>query len=412
MNRPTLAAPSPPLADLSLNWVIRRASPKPVRHCSTQPSWAWAGIWLCTKIAERAGSMPMASSWAAARRRALAQHLRVLLDGDRVQVGDEEERLVVALEVDPLPQGAEVVAEVEGVGGRLDAGQHPGPGAAGDHGGYGDLGLGRAGHRRHASTSWQDRGRHYRLPQVGSLARLPPMSRSPPPSPTATSTLRAHRPDDDAGCWSSSARPGLPALDHRAGALRHRGRPHASSARSCRAGGPTTPSGASRSRTRAGTPAPISLRNEGSGRAEIAYGSHPAARGTGPWSGPCGCCSTGASSERDLQTVIWWAHEGNWASRKLAWRLGFSFEGTVRRWLAQRGELHDAWVGTLLRDDPRSPRTRVARHDRSSTPTGCGCGPLQRPRRAPHRRGLLGRPGPSTGWVSCPRPTREADARA
>ena len=68
MKSPTLAAPSPPLADLSLNCVIRRASPKPVRHCSTQPSWACAGIWLCTKIAERSGSTPIASSWAAARR--------------------------------------------------------------------------------------------------------------------------------------------------------------------------------------------------------------------------------------------------------------------------------------------------------------------------------------------------------
>ena len=57
---------------------------------------------------------------------ALAQQLRVLLDGDRVQVGDEEERLVVALEVDPLAQRAEVVAEVEGVRGRLDARQHAG----------------------------------------------------------------------------------------------------------------------------------------------------------------------------------------------------------------------------------------------------------------------------------------------
>ena len=68
MKRPTLAEPSPPLADLSLNWVIRRASPNPVRHCSTQPAWACAGTWLCTKIDDRFGSMPMARSWAAARR--------------------------------------------------------------------------------------------------------------------------------------------------------------------------------------------------------------------------------------------------------------------------------------------------------------------------------------------------------
>ena len=68
MNRPTLAAPSPDLDDLSLNWVIRRASPNPVRHWSTHDSCAWAGIWLCTKIAERFGSMPIASSCAAARK--------------------------------------------------------------------------------------------------------------------------------------------------------------------------------------------------------------------------------------------------------------------------------------------------------------------------------------------------------
>ena len=67
MKSPTDAAPSPPLADLSLNWVIRRASPKPVRHCRIHPSWACSGTWLWMKIAERAGSMPMASSCAAAR---------------------------------------------------------------------------------------------------------------------------------------------------------------------------------------------------------------------------------------------------------------------------------------------------------------------------------------------------------
>ena len=44
-------------------------------------------------------------------------------------------------------------------------------------------------------------------------------------------------------------------------------------------------------------------------------------------------------AEQGLQTVVWWANEGNWASRRLAWRLGFTFEGTLRRWLPQRGEL-------------------------------------------------------------------------
>ena len=77
---------------------------------------------------------------------AFAQHLGVVLDGDRVQVRDEEERLVVALQVDPLPQRAQVVAEVEGVGRRLDARQHPRAGAARRHGGDGQLGLGDRAH--------------------------------------------------------------------------------------------------------------------------------------------------------------------------------------------------------------------------------------------------------------------------
>jgi RimJ/RimL family protein N-acetyltransferase len=107
----------------------------------------------------------------------------------------------------------------------------------------------------------------------------------------------------------------------------------------------------------------VSLRNEGERRAEIAYGSHPWVRGTGhveralrvllDW-------GFGSSAEggRDLQTVIWWANDGNWASRKVAWRLGFSFDGVVRRWLPQRGALIDAWVGSLRCDDERSPRHR------------------------------------------------------
>lgn len=106
----------------------------------------------------------------------------------------------------------------------------------------------------------------------------------------------------------------------------------------------------------------VSLRNEGERRAEIAYGSHPWVRGTGhveralrlllDWG-----FRAADEGGRDLETVIWWANEGNWASRKVAWRLGFSFDGSVRRWLPQRGVLLDAWVGSLRRDDPREPRT-------------------------------------------------------
>ena len=101
----------------------------------------------------------------------------------------------------------------------------------------------------------------------------------------------------------------------------------------------------------------ISLRNRGEGRAEIAYGSHPRARGNGMMERALRLLLTWGFEVKELHTVIWWANRGNWASRKLAWRLGFSFDGTVRQWLPQRGELLDAWVGALVADDAREPRS-------------------------------------------------------
>ena len=99
----------------------------------------------------------------------------------------------------------------------------------------------------------------------------------------------------------------------------------------------------------------ISLRPEGSRRAEVAYGSHPWCRGAGVIERALRLLLDWGFAELDLAMVVWWANKGNWASRKLAWRLGFTMEGTVRSWLPQRGELRDGWVGSLLRDEPRAP---------------------------------------------------------
>ncbi|MGN6251972.1 MAG: GNAT family N-acetyltransferase [Marmoricola sp.] len=106
----------------------------------------------------------------------------------------------------------------------------------------------------------------------------------------------------------------------------------------------------------------MSLRNEGEGRAEVAFGAHPDARGTGAMERGLRLLlewgfAAPAEGGRGLETVIWWANEGNWGSRRLAWRVGFDIApGSVRRWLPHRGELRTAWVGTLLRTDERSPR--------------------------------------------------------
>lgn len=100
----------------------------------------------------------------------------------------------------------------------------------------------------------------------------------------------------------------------------------------------------------------ISLRNEGERRAEIAYGSHPWARGLGVMDRALRLLLDWGFVERDLQTVIWLARRGNWASRRLAWKLGFGVEGTLRHWLPQRGALADTWVGTLRRGEAMTPR--------------------------------------------------------
>jgi RimJ/RimL family protein N-acetyltransferase len=100
----------------------------------------------------------------------------------------------------------------------------------------------------------------------------------------------------------------------------------------------------------------VELRDEGNRRAEVAYGAHPWARGRGIMLRALTLLLDWGFTAQGRRTVIWWANTGNWASRRTAWRLGFSCDGTVERWLPQRGDLLDGWVGVLHADDERAPR--------------------------------------------------------
>lgn len=102
----------------------------------------------------------------------------------------------------------------------------------------------------------------------------------------------------------------------------------------------------------------ISLRDEGDRRAELAFGAHPAVRGRGVMTTAVNLLLDWGFASRDLEAVIWWANRGNAASRRVAWKTGFTFGGTVRRWLDHRGEYPDGWVASLHRDDSRVPKTR------------------------------------------------------
>ena len=99
----------------------------------------------------------------------------------------------------------------------------------------------------------------------------------------------------------------------------------------------------------------VELRDEGEGRLELAFGSHPRVRGTGAMERAVRLLVDWGFADRQARVIVWRANKGNWPSRKLVWRLGFSFDGTVRASLPHRGELRDGWVGTLLATDDRKP---------------------------------------------------------
>ena len=97
----------------------------------------------------------------------------------------------------------------------------------------------------------------------------------------------------------------------------------------------------------------IDLRLEGDGVAEVGFGLHPGARGRSIMTAALQLVCAYGFDVAGLQVIRWRAVVGNWASRRVAAKVGFLFDGTVRRLLVHRGELLDGWIATLTRDDPR-----------------------------------------------------------
>ena len=101
----------------------------------------------------------------------------------------------------------------------------------------------------------------------------------------------------------------------------------------------------------------IALDGITAGSAELGYWVAPWARGRGVVGRATALVldHAFAADGLALDRVSWTALAGNWPSRRVAWRAGFRVEGTVRGHAVSRGRRYDAWVGTLLRDDPRRP---------------------------------------------------------
>ncbi len=96
----------------------------------------------------------------------------------------------------------------------------------------------------------------------------------------------------------------------------------------------------------------IDFRRDGQAGVEVGFGLAPWARGRGLMTRAARLAVTWAFETLEVEVVLWRANVGNWASRRVAWALGFRFEGAVRAMVEARGQRSDAWVASLLRGDP------------------------------------------------------------
>lgn len=101
--------------------------------------------------------------------------------------------------------------------------------------------------------------------------------------------------------------------------------------------------------------------------ADIGFCLHPWARGRGIMARATRLALTWAFDHGGVDSVLWTARLGNLTSRRVAWATGFTFHGILPRRLGKHAPLVDAWVATITRGEPMTPRTRWW-----GTPTSAG----------------------------------------
>lgn len=89
--------------------------------------------------------------------------------------------------------------------------------------------------------------------------------------------------------------------------------------------------------------------------ADIGLNFGPHARGTGAAQAACRLLMHHAFDTWGFTHLHWIAIDGNWASVKLAWKLGFSEPVFVPGFLEQRGEVRDCWLASIRATDSREP---------------------------------------------------------
>ncbi|WP_051367381.1 GNAT family N-acetyltransferase [Hamadaea tsunoensis] len=85
--------------------------------------------------------------------------------------------------------------------------------------------------------------------------------------------------------------------------------------------------------------------------ADIGFLTAPPARGRGYMTAALRLVARYAIEELGLARVEWKAHVGNDASRRVAEKAGFTFEGVLRDGCAAHGRRFDAWIASYLPRD-------------------------------------------------------------
>jgi RimJ/RimL family protein N-acetyltransferase len=92
----------------------------------------------------------------------------------------------------------------------------------------------------------------------------------------------------------------------------------------------------------------IGLHPHDAGMREIGFWAAPWARGRGVMTDAARLVCRWGFDGLGLARIEWWANVGNHASRRVAEKLGFQFEGTCRARLVHRDTRVDGWVAGLL----------------------------------------------------------------
>jgi RimJ/RimL family protein N-acetyltransferase len=93
---------------------------------------------------------------------------------------------------------------------------------------------------------------------------------------------------------------------------------------------------------------------------DVGYWAAPAARGQGITTEALAAVCRWGFADLGATRIEWYARVGNWASRRVAEKAGFTVEGTLRGGLpVAGGDRSDCWVGARLPDDPEIDTRRL-----------------------------------------------------